>query len=60
MAWVKLDPTGKLFVPEGLEMRDYLVIFKVLERIKEEVLKGIPSGVVLDQAMKEAYEQGTS
>jgi hypothetical protein len=47
-------------IPNGLEMRDYLVIFKVLERIKEEVLKGTPSGVVLDQAIKEAYEQGTS
>lgn len=47
-------------LPKGLEMRDYLVIYKSLERIKQRILSGRPSGVVIDQALAEALECGAS
>ena len=40
------------FVPSDASRMECLIVHETLRRMKQAVLKGVPSGRVLDQAMK--------
>lgn len=42
-----------VFIPEDFTMEECLCVKEVLTRIKRQVLSGIPSGKVIDQALDE-------
>ena len=46
------------FVPSDASRMECLIVHETLRRMKQAILKGAPSGRVLDQAMKEATELG--
>ena len=46
------------FVPSDASRMECLIVHETLRRMKQVILKGVPSGRVLDQAMEEAIELG--
>jgi len=46
-------------IPGNLTTRECLIVHEVLQRIKQRVLEGHPSGQVIDQALTQTVEQGT-
>ena len=42
-----------VFIPEAFTMEECLCVKEFLTRIKRQVLSGIPSGKVIDQALDE-------
>lgn len=46
------------FVPSDASRMECLIVHETLRRMKQEILKGVPSGRVLDQAIDEAIELG--
>lgn len=46
-------------IPSGLSLEQYFLIYRTLVRIKSRVLRGIPSGKVIDQALNEAMNGET-
>lgn len=47
---------GRHYAPEGLPLLEYFTAYRVLARIREQVLKGRPSGRVIDEAMDELLD----
>lgn len=47
---------GRHYAPEGLPLLEYFTAYRVLVRIREQVLKGRPSGRVIDEAMDELLD----
>ncbi len=46
------------FVPSDASRMECLIVHETLRRMKQVILKGVPSGRVLDQAIDEAVELG--
>lgn len=44
------------YAPEGLPLLEYFTAYRVLTRIREQVLTGRPSGRVIDEAMGELLD----
>lgn len=47
---------GRRYAPEGLPLLEYFTAYRVLTRIREQVLTGRPSGRVIDEAMDELLD----
>lgn len=47
------------YVPEDVSRMECLVISHTLHAMKEAILNGTPSGLVVDQALEEAMELAT-
>lgn len=45
-------------VPENASMVEYMVTNATLRNIRQEILSGRPSGLVIDQAIDEVIEKG--
>lgn len=59
MGWVKfrdIAMNGRRYAPEGLDLLEYFTAYRVLMRIREQVLSGRPSGRVIDEAMAELLD----
>ncbi|WP_144243701.1 hypothetical protein [Corynebacterium ulcerans] len=44
--------------PDGASMVEYMVTNATLHNIRQEILSGRPSGLVIDQAIDEVIEKG--
>ena len=51
---------GIELVPDDASPMEALVVHKTLQRIRERVLGGEPSGVLIDQALEETVTVGSS
>lgn len=61
MGWIKfrdIAMNGRRYAPppEGLDLLEYFTAYRVLMRIREQVLSGRPSGRVIDEAMAELLD----
>ncbi|CAB0574543.1 hypothetical protein CIP107580_01827 [Corynebacterium diphtheriae] len=45
-------------VPENASIVEYMVTNATLHNIRQEILNGRPSGLVIDQAINEVIEKG--
>ncbi|CAB0542961.1 hypothetical protein [Corynebacterium diphtheriae] len=45
-------------VPNGASMSECFVVKVTLQKVRNEILSGRPSGLVIDQAIAEAIEKG--
>ncbi|WP_313007364.1 hypothetical protein [Corynebacterium variabile] len=54
------ERTTETLVPAGLPIVEYASINWVLRNIKTKILTGVPSGVVIDQALDEVFERATA
>lgn len=50
---------GERLVPMEMTLMECAAVNWVLSRVKDKVLTGVPSGVVIDQAISEALESST-
>lgn len=50
----------KNYVPSDASLMECLVAHEVLQRVRRRVLEGIPSGVVIDQAIEEVVRKGST
>lgn len=54
------EQTTETLVPTGLPLVEYASISWVLGSIKLKILTGVPSGVVIDQALDEVLAAATN
>lgn len=54
------ERTTETLIPDGLPLVEYASINWVLNTIKSKILTGIPSGVVIDQALDEVLAAATN
>lgn len=50
---------SQLLIPAGLRFMEYAMIHWVLQGIKARILSGEPSGLVIDQGIREVMELAT-
>lgn|GEM_PF-2494086 len=53
------EQTPETLIPAGLPLVEYASINWVLGNIKSKILTGVPSGVVIDQALDEVLAAAT-
>lgn len=54
------EQNTETLVPAGLPLVEYASINWVLGNIKSKILTGVPSGVVIDQALEEVLAAATN